>query len=1139
MSGSFCVEGGFLTNQPGTWTFTTLLDAATFVRNQLAGTVGGIGSRWAIRMFVDAVVAPPLELHLPSGNHQVLLIGEGPSEYRTQVSGAAGAFSWLLGSAAGGSIILVRLDLRLTVLGAVPAIQVAGGVNLELDSCSARPVGPTAGADGILIGPSAAGAPVLRLRNTLLAGWRTAIRLVEAASLEVDDSAIVDGGSGLVAESAENLRVSNSAFEDLEVALDQVFPTPVLAPEHLVEDTRFVRCDLGVRLRYRRPPAAVAGGTSEPRFRYARCEFAGRLSAERTRPLVGMEVRFGRSNLPPSGIIEGGVTVESSVFHGLETGIELFPGPLPRVWLDHNTFAANDSRAVLVHAAAGFGSVAPNGGFAPGLVISNNLFVGDLGVVGPALPPHGGVEFAGGWTPTSTSTVPGAHPVVIAGNYFAGFAWHGFGPAHNMIFSRTTVGLQSHFTDPPWQALPNWRNHVGVDPVLAREVQIGTSGLVFDYHPMRSLGSPLVGASLGLGEQFAMTSWGYPAYGGEGFYGNERPSPVVNTSAPIPSIGAAEPAGWKQYPILLEGLGLRDPAALADIREIGDVATLDHAVAVDSTSPPSGDPVQDAPALFRMAELSAMAAVGSIWGLKVVGRMSIVATAAVQVSTTTNQTFTTPDSKLGGTNPLYAMSESDPYFEYWHEAALEFVRLVRADPTVYPMIAAWLGPDEAQTNLTGIHRDWGPSLLLRAAIDDLGAPRRPFTAFESSSSASYGGVIPATAAGTTGSLAGVSSPLLGSLYSIESAASQNLWTSRFASGTSATQESVSRPDPNLPLYTGSVATTEVSQLQVGYQANQLPITDDRGFLAAAYDALLVGNYLDYDLRSQRHPLGAAPWYWQNRVHARHRTEGTAEARANGQFLLAERSQSLLGLPLYHSVLLGWYFPEDDDPPPDPARLMPETPAYAAHDLLAGLPHANGVHLWSWFRRTVRVDRDWVDAAGNSMPVNVLDPHPGWAGYEEVLQLLKGTHPSWPELSLREFLVCGDRDFDLGFEIVVPTGALERDLGYADYSGRSGWVAPWPKLQHVVLQIRDVVLLIVTKASADGWLDPNSRAVNPTPDPPFTFRFGHSTLPAAAAEQLLTTPLGATSAVGASTSSAFNYEETMYGIGARIYRVPLA
>ena len=243
-----------------------------------------------------------------------------------------------------------------------------------------------------------------------------------------------------------------------------------------------------------------------------------------------------------------------------------------------------------------------------------------------------------------------------------------------------------------------------------------------------------------------------------------------------------------------------------------------------------------------------------------------------------------------------------------------------------------------------------------------------------------------------------------------------------------------------------------------------------------------------------------------------RIQGQAEARANARFVAEDYSQTaapgpnVLGLELIRGVDEGGTY-----------RVAPASATYGAHDMLLGLQHATGFFLYSYsYRQNLDTTEDWYDWEGNLVAQTNGDENPGWPGFRDILELLKG--------QLREALVVGDREFDLGFQVEDPSDPLQQGVAGDNWGPAIGFMQTWPRTNHLVLRVRDVVYLIVTRSQDDLEI----------PLTQTTFEFGHPSLVANADVTVLYPDPGDLPNDG----STLQFSDTISGIDARVYRIEL-
>ena len=241
-----------------------------------------------------------------------------------------------------------------------------------------------------------------------------------------------------------------------------------------------------------------------------------------------------------------------------------------------------------------------------------------------------------------------------------------------------------------------------------------------------------------------------------------------------------------------------------------------------------------------------------------------------------------------------------------------------------------------------------------------------------------------------------------------------------------------------------------------------------------------------------------------------RIQGQAEARANARFVAEDYSQTaapgpnVLGLELIRGVDEG-----------DTYRVAPASATYGAHDMLLGLQRATGFFLYSYsYRQNLDTTEDWYDWEGNLVAQTNGHENPGWPGFRDILELLKG--------QLREALVVGDREFDLGFQVVAPNSPQAKTVTGANWGATIGFMQSWLRTNHLVLRVRDVAYLVVTRSQQD-----ENAGLTQT-----TFEFGYPSL--VSSVSVIYPSGGAPPGSG----NTLQYADIIDGIDARVYRIGL-
>jgi len=1128
---------------------------------------GAAPSSWYVR--VDAAGASLIwratVLNIPA-DHVVYVLSDPPNTRATLVClPGLGEHLRLMGE---GLMYMARLDLRVTSVGGpgVDAIVVDPRASLVLDACELVAAGDLI--YGIRAEPPAnqlvaVPAGAVRLESTLVSGFETGVSVRGLERFEVVDSVVEECGVGAEVVACEQLSATNSHFEGARTALSL---SGASTSEWSVSDCRFAnnRIALDIDL----------SGTSPAGCRVSRCEFkapswwettpsippllvlrAGLLWESvgvRTR-VVGPTSRVGSESVTPAAVV-----VESSVFHLLTRGIVARPSLAGRTLLDHNTFSHCAEAGVTVGGLAndwlptrsGPDLGAPS---SPSLIVSNSIFLG-----GPpsGAGARGGVELpvhSAGFFDASAVTSSQPQGILLARNLF----WD-FGPwPQRRVFQRRGAIVTERLVSGDHRHLGTPFAQLGRDPVLASQLS-GLRPDSFDYHPMKALGSNAVERAFDFfvangGGVSLLKRWGFPSLGRFGFYGNERPGPDVMDLPPPSSVGAAEPAGWVEFPLF----GLNVAANTANQTTGVDQDVVDHwdvitfpAGLLGKPTPQtaaslSGDPVQDAWELFQGDALALLASDAKAAGLKVVASVTIKDARGGYVRLQTPRGLRSYRAPESHSALSFTPNIGERIFrDFWVTAATAFFAQVNATGWLSPLVAWWWVPEEVRANLTGLPKEYGLALRLREAMASLPKPARPAMTFESSSTSGAGSAFAVELAGGASQLENRPPEEFGeSLLSVPGLAGY-LWADRFQLGdvSGGAPLSVSRPTDQAVAFSQPVPGDEVAQLQVGYtyfpsgNPNVLtPLVDHLGFRVGHIDGMFPGNYVDRALAGQAaaQGLGGAPSLLENRIFALHRLNQALEGRDNAQFMLEPFSQALHYAPIHHypEMFIDWFDDEDD---PYRGRLWPELPTLAAHDMLIGLAGAQGAGLPYWGYRAVtrppaagapNAGGEWLGMSGN--PTGLFAPpqgsglpapdHPGWPGYSAVLKLIKS--------ELREFLVCGERDFDLGFEVTSPAVPEDQRLDGEDYGSLTGWVGPdgYPRLSRTVLRVRNVVYLLVGHSASDETT---------------AFRFCDPTrYPAATAEQVLTGYAGSGGVAVAGGSGTW-LTASLSGIAARVFRITL-
>ncbi len=908
-----------------------------------------------------------------------------------------------------------------------------------------------------------------------------------------------------------------------------------------------------------------------------------------------------------------GLVVESCVFHFLDVGVYVYASARARILLDHNTYVLCRTAGVklregplrweptLAHDPRLGGRYV-----IPSLIVSNSLFLGGRPDSDGAF---GGVELGAwplGFFPADPLAVPDRNWLLIAGNMFSGFEPPpGSSFVINRVFERAAGGsIVNRYTDGGHHHSGTpFANHLHAFPALARSPRLVSGELDWDYHPIRSLQSEAVDAAFdfmvpaldGSGPMdLLLELWGYPALPRKGFYGNEsivkgevqsfldalygNPPPCWPAgAAPPPSsvwpiickdgvpepprqtIGAAEPAGWAEFPLMLYGLLPRsfvDYEPMIDIflPELGlDPLGLLGPVGEYSPSAPysaptidnvetslTGDPASDIWQIFGGHYVTQMAHVAVAVGLKI--SLPVISSGTrgweegdppvlAPPGTTGWSTFPPlVNSVYGGTD-----AEREAYNAWWLGAVQLFVSRASADPVVRGATAYYYGTEEWDPDLPHFLRGYGLSLRFRELLSQDGLMQRPYLTYQDNHESLAGTFVSALVGWVDApSLA----PDVGDL-SIDFSDHPNFWHERFGDGRYEDSPGVPLPGVALSVKRDQSPLTQITAapaaVYAGYSSlSYSPVLDPLSFIAPAFDALMVG--LGYEVGQRQWGVAAGldssstfsvPPPSENRLFLRQRTESMREARSDAEYLASERSQTVRGTPVIPVLPLGpvaMTVPVGlTGDPADPyvwsstwPAHVPPTAVAAAHDMLLALQSADGLSVWSINYLRLSATADMYDVEGNFLGNGVV--HPGWAGYAAILRILK--------TELREFLVVGDRDFDLGFEIVDPSNPADQEVRGSDWGPMFGWMATWKRTNHLILRARNRVYLIVTRSQNDPPLLERT-----------TFDFVHSSFGAGTTVDVLWPPNHQWQ--GSGPSAGYRFHDEIEGIDARVYRIDLA
>ena len=260
------------------------------------------------------------------------------------------------------------------------------------------------------------------------------------------------------------------------------------------------------------------------------------------------------------------------------------------------------------------------------------------------------------------------------------------------------------------------------DPALAR-----AAASPIDVHPTVAGGSEAIGAGLvsrpgvevqaGAPAEPTATSLlpllGFLPRRAVGFYGNERPSQQ-------PAIGAAEPVGWREYPILLYGVAETDLGPNSTISNYADLGM--KGVGLQQTRATAGSTVEQEAEYYWTVSgfvLPYARAAGQA-GIKVLMPIALASegtTPIVSTSTTgltAGLSFTVPYS-LSGTSTY---DQIDPAYVDWASERIALViESIENDPLASEGIAGFWGLEEMRPNGIGEFRDYYWQVRVRRLIE--------------------------------------------------------------------------------------------------------------------------------------------------------------------------------------------------------------------------------------------------------------------------------------------------------------------------------------------------------------------------------------------------------------------------------------
>ena len=810
--------------------------------------------------------------------------------------------------------------------------------------------------------------------------------------------------------------------------------------------------------------------------------------------------------------------VASCVFSGLERGVRLIGGRSDRFLLTNNSFIENSVAAIDLEDTVALDghsvSLRTKSGRRafrrPSVWISNNLFL--LSVVDHDAPePAGGVLLPSSLVPRTASresvTNQSSQPVVIARNLFYPDDPEYLRGRVFRVFWRApgATSWEDRYLLDGWdQTGAVWRNITGPAPGLVRD-----AGPELDVHPAVSAASPLIGDSLPLRPPVGVAggtsvpledlpeALGFPGYPETGYYDNERPAVPQVGPGGGPAVGAAEPVGWREFPILLYGVGVDNLGSGSSVTPLCDLVT--KGVGLEVTAPtPGNTPAQDAehfwliqdfvlPYCRGAAEAGVKALVPIAFNRNSSAPVSLVSGSGL----TAGEVFTIPYDDGSGQPASYQIT---PAFTDW---AMERITIVlqgiAADPLARSGVAGyWSLPEEPRANLGGLYRDYNHSQRMRRLVEEQ-HPGALLTTYFPNSLAATG------AFSTLFSSVGWRAPLLG-LDAVELGplpASQ----SDFVGFAQALLGQLGLGDEHglrWRLYDGRGIAAELPPAFDPDNSASWP-RDQDGFVVPQFDP----DYFDFPDRVaasdarvgnlEQSPGGGAtgkafadvtpPWPEWGDVDVYRPWEPTS-SYVTSLYTMPDA----LGFhaPVFDHLLVGSYLDRllgaQQAPAPDVNRILGLHLAKCRMDMMRGVRQT----VRTWFRQDVGHNRvfhapELVTGGGTANPdtpaharhdfwiglhdcegfmLYRYEPGSGarWAAYEESLALLKGT--------AREFLVAGERVEDLGFgylSVGDPAEDPGLDLGDAYYGPTLGAVPDYPSINVSGFRIRDRVLVIITSS----------------------------------------------------------------------------
>jgi len=1110
---------------------------------------------------------------VPAGVH-FRLLGSIGSVATVLLPWVAGGDALRVEAASGATVEIARVDIRNvapTANGTLLRLDGASAEVFRVDSCA---LSQAAGGTSVV----AVGAGVrAELQNLLIerrgGGTGTdGIVLERGTEVRIVDSAIgVSRRStrpaqppalfaGLRAERHRHLHIENCWFADcVKGAL--LADVGGLAGddrsalgtrrETEIADCRFVRCGTGVE---RVRSSTASAGIAFPDLLDIQRSWFGPGPVGSEDDAVGVLCQPD-SQLPVAGAAavhaDHRVRIASCMFDGLGAGVRWSSSATGPVLLTHNTYmrcatAGVDledlppglDRQTLIpplRDSAGGGVLVTT----PRIVVINSIFLIEPWP-GPVGPPGGGVLLPArlaGAVQTAYPVGPSGLDIVVAANLFrATTPWLVTSTTQVLrVFVRTGgAAWNDLFWVRGWQfAGTDWENRVvvlvngstamdgGNDPALARP-----NGPNVDVHPTRIGSSVAIGRALPSRPQIGPTGLqpttdlfrllGFPDAPTTGYYNNERPR-RASTQPGGPALGAAEPAGWVELPIMVAQVGttsLQDAVDGPRIAAMCDMVQRAYFLP-DTPPPPTFDPADQAAYWFFQQDI--------IDWLHAVDALGLKGVRGVPVGVDQNLGFTyqSPSGVSQGVSFELPTGKDEfrPAFAVWLSELLPYVlHAILADEVARRALIGLWGPEEFRPNAPYQWNGYYLAQRLRRTIEAAAPGLRFMTYLQNFSSpglaltglgTSIGnappvwlgtnpGLLPLRMGGIPTTFPGNSLDYAAALFAEVGVADRQLrWHIYDGRGFAAdiptfvpTNQATWPRDADGNLSTFTDPNTEFFAAQ--QQGTTLPA--DRWVMpdgVAEKDAVsgvpfLDGGPIDNSTVSAAVPDRYRPWQFSSEYYGSwyaltdglgfvppvtdHYLGGNYVDRSLGWNVTEATTNRIVAYQRVKSVtegrtsarqMLGKYRQQLGDC----KAFHVLEPNIHTNDgqYLAPATRAFGRHdFWVGMHELDGVlvypwgERHYRDSAGSFVPL------PGWEGYEESMRLLKST--------VREFIVAGER-VDVGFQFLNawPQGAPgEKNPG--SYQGTTvGYVRDWNLVNVTGFLLRDAVAVVLT-ASYDQQAD---------------------------------------------------------------------